>query len=126
MPNSEQVLLLNYEINLWFWVALVEFIVLTYLIAQSYLWEHSTEDEKFRSEAIDSKVDFGNIINSSFNASKLYDSLKVKCHPDRFASDDKKNQIASHLFQEITRNKNNIKRLGELKEKAIAELNIKF
>jgi len=73
---------------------------------------------------LDNSIDFDNIINSSFNSNEVYNELKVKCHPDRFPNDDVKNTIAENLFQEITKNKNNIKRLLELKEKAKQELNI--
>jgi hypothetical protein len=52
--------------------------------------------------------------------------LKVKCHPDRFATDAEKNVIAENIFQEITKNKTNVKRLIELKEEAKQKLNINF
>ena len=77
-------------------------------------------------EAIKEKVDFGNIINSSFHSNALYDEMKVKCHPDRFPTDKGKNQIAEDLFQAISKNKNNYKRLVELKSEARQKLGIKF
>ena len=57
---------------------------------------------------------------------QLYDELKVKCHPDRFPTDKEKNTIAENIFQEISKNKNNVKRLLELKEEASQKLNINF
>ncbi len=66
------------------------------------------------------------MINSSFNSQQLYDELKKKCHPDRFPNDNDKNSIAINLFQEISENKNNSKRLLELKEIAEQKLQIKF
>lgn len=72
------------------------------------------------------EIDFKNIVKSAFHAKALYDELKIKCHPDRFPTDPQKNAIAERLFQEIAKNKNNIKRLNELKEEAIQTLNINF
>ena len=66
------------------------------------------------------------MINSSFNSQQLYDELKKKCHPDRFPNDNDKNSIAIKLFQEISENKNNSKRLSEIKEVAEKKLQIKF
>ena len=79
-----------------------------------------------KQEILNGEIDFKNIIDSSFNSKKLYDELKRKCHPDRFVHDSKQNEIANQIFQEITKNKNNIKALNELKQKAEYELNIKF
>ncbi len=85
-----------------------------------------TAKQQFKSESLKQDIDFNNIINSSFNSIKLYDELKVKCHPDRFPTDREKNIIAENLFQEISKNKTNVKRLLELKEEAIQKLNINF
>ena len=56
----------------------------------------------------------------------MYDELKVKCHPDLFSTDKEKNLIAENLFQEITKNQTNAKRLIELKEEAKQKLDINF
>ena len=85
-----------------------------------------TAKQQFKSESLKQDIDFNNIINSSFNSIKLYDELKVKCHPDRFPTDKEKNMLAENLFQEISKNKTNVKRLLELKEEAIQKLNINF
>ncbi len=79
-----------------------------------------------KQEVLSGEIDFKNIIDSSFNSQKLYDELKKKCHPDRFVGDSKQNEIANNLFQEITKNKNNVKALNELKQKAESELKITF
>jgi len=72
------------------------------------------------------EVDFDNIIISSFNSTALYNELKVKCHPDRFATDEEKTIIAENIFQEISKNKTNMKKLLELKEEAKMKLNVNF
>ena len=72
----------------------------------------------------DEPIDFTNIMNSAFLSADLYDKLKVKCHPDRFASDPIKQAIADDLFQRITQNKVNYKVLLELKQEAEKKLNV--
>ncbi|GAB1360732.1 hypothetical protein MASR1M31_25660 [Porphyromonadaceae bacterium] len=112
--------------NIWMYIAIIEFVVIGFLFVSSKFREKNITQNKFRDEALSQDVDFNNIINSSFNAQALYDSLKVKCHPDRFADDEAKFDIANSIFQEITKNKNNIKRLEELKKEAIINLKIKL
>lgn|SRR5690554_928203 len=114
----------NESINWWFWIAMVQFIIIVFVIIKLSSKRNQSLKQKLKKESLDNSIDFDNIINSSFNSNEVYNELKVKCHPDRFPNDDVKNTIAENLFQEITKNKNNIKRLLELKEKAKQELNI--
>jgi len=116
----------NENINWWLWIAIVQFIIIAFLIIKLSSKRSQSLKQKLKKESLDNSIDFDNIINSSFNSTEVYNELKVKCHPDRFPNDDKENEIAENLFQEITKNKNNIKRLLELKEKAKQELNINF
>lgn len=112
------------NINLWMWISILEFTVIVYLITKKYYRSKETERMKFKKDAINQKIDFDNIINSSFNSIQLFDELKVKCHPDRFPNDEEKSSIALSIFQEISKNKTNVKRLIELKEEAIQKLHI--
>jgi len=114
------------HINWWFWIAIAQFIIIIFLIFTLISKNNQSLKRKLKKELSDNTIDFDNIINSSFNSTNIYNELKVKCHPDRFPNDIKKNTIAEKLFQEITENKNNIKRLLELKKKAEQELNINF
>jgi len=114
------------SINWWMWIAVVQFLIIIYLIIKDRLNSKNTEKLRFKNESLAKDIDFDNIINSSFNSTKLYDELKVKCHPDRFPIDDEKNIIADKIFQEITKNKTNIKRLIELKEEAQKKLDLNF
>jgi len=116
----------NDNTNWWMWLAIVELGIIAYLILKEKLKSKVTAKQQFKSESLKQDIDFNNIINSSFNSIKLYDELKVKCHPDRFPTDKEKNIIAENLFQEISKNKTNVKRLLELKEEAIQKLNINF
>jgi hypothetical protein len=111
-------------LNWWMWLALIEFVVIVFLLLNKRGKSNNTAKRRFKKDALDQDIDFDNIINSSFNSAHLYDELKVKCHPDRFPTDMEKNAIAVTLFQEISKNRNNVKRLLELKEEAIQKLNI--
>jgi hypothetical protein len=112
------------QANWWMWLAIAELGVIAFLIFKRKLKSKDTAKQRFKNESLEQDIDFGNIINSSFNSIKLYDELKVKCHPDRFPTDKEKNILAENIFQEISKNKNNIKRLRELKEEAVQKLNI--
>jgi len=114
------------SINWWMWIALVEFLIIILLIFIKRSRNIGTPKQKFKEDSLKQEVDFKNIINSSFYSISLYDELKVKCHPDRFSTDKEKNTIADNLFQEITKNKTNLKRLLELKEEAKQKLDINF
>ncbi|MFZ4741902.1 MAG: hypothetical protein ACOYLE_12135 [Bacteroidales bacterium] len=113
--------------NIWMWLSIIELIIIFYLfLKKKKRIIKPTAHANFKSESLSKEIDFNNIINSSFNSSQLYDILKVKCHPDRFPTDLVKNKIADSIFQEISMNKTNYKKLLELKEEAILKLNINF
>jgi hypothetical protein len=112
--------------NWWMWFALAEFTIIIYLFYRGKRQNSKSAIQKFRAEALEGEVDFDNIINSSFHSTALYDQLKVKCHPDRFAADPEKSALAEGIFQELTRNQTNLKRLEELKQEAITQLGIKI
>jgi hypothetical protein len=108
------------------WIAIIEFVIIILLLIRRKSKIKDTPKTRFKKESLNGEIDFHNIIDSSFNSIQLFDELKVKCHPDRFPTDKEKNEIADSLFQEISKNKTNIKRLLELKEEAIQKLNINF
>ena len=110
--------------NLWIWLSIIEFAIIIFLLLKNKNKTKETAKVKFKNESLSQNIDFDNIINSSFNSTQIYDELKVKCHPDRFPNDKEKNAIAQLIFQEITKNKTNVKRLLELKEEAKQKLNI--
>lgn len=112
--------------NYWMWIALGELVIIIGLILARSLNKKQSAKQRFKEESLAQEVDFNNIISSSFHSTELYDKLKVKCHPDRFPTDPELNKIADNLFQEITKNKTNLKRLQELKIEAEHKLNINF
>lgn len=60
--------------------------------------------------------DMTNFINSMFLCSSIYDSLKVKCHPDRYV-DEAKKRIAENLFQELQQHRHNYDKLVEIEQR---------
>ena len=110
--------------SVWLWVAVIELLVILYLINQLM-----RRDRKKRKEVKDKlksgHIDFENTINSAFNSKPLYDKLKVLCHPDRFASTPLERE-ANAIFQEIQVNRYNYSKLMDLKDQAIKTLNINF
>lgn len=127
---AEQVMSANSDkgdsTNIWMWIAIGEFAVIIGLLLTKKLKRKTDAKLRFKEEALRQDVDFNNIIKSSFHSTELYDILKVKCHPDRFPTDPELNAMAGKLFQEITKNKTNHKRLEELKLEAQNKLNINF
>ena len=83
--------------NWWMWIALVELGIIAYFIVKEKFKSKVSAKQQFKSESLKQDIDFNNIINSSFNSVKLYDELKVKCHPDRFPTDKEKNLIAESM-----------------------------
>jgi hypothetical protein len=119
----------NSNFNVWTMISLVEFVLILFLLFRLFKRkEKPTSSNKAfsRDEIVNEKIDYENILKSSFQARDLYDKLKKKCHPDRFPTDLEINKIADELFQEIQKNKTNLKRLEELKEEAISKLKISF
>lgn len=114
------------ESDVWFYIAMVEFVIIFFLLLFTFRRGTTRVEKQKLRESIKSDVDFQNIINSSFHATEIYNELKVKCHPDRFIGDVEKNATANRIFQEVTKNKMNYKRLQELKKEAEESLGINF
>ena len=64
-----------------------------------------------------------NLMNSINGSKDLYKQLSRICHPNRYINSDKR-QVTEEIFQEISKNKRDYKKLSELKQRAITELNI--
>lgn len=114
---------------IWFWIALVEFIVMAFLIIKIKKTKKekpsaNLSKNKIR-DAKNADVDMNNLLNSINNSRQLYKELSRACHPDRFINSDKQD-IAQEIFQEISKNKRDFKILSKLKEQAINDLNIKI
>ena len=106
--------------NIWMWIALCEAVVIAILLL--VITYRGSAFHKRKSEILAEQPDFGNIFNSAFNAEPLYKELSRVCHPDRFAPDKHKMEIADELFQRVSKNRNNIKALQDLKEEITQKL----
>ena len=114
------------DFNLWMIIALFELAVIIMLLLTRLSTNSKRSEIRNRVLKEGGEIDFGNVINSSFNSEKLYKELLVKCHPDRFAPDENKMKIADELSARITQSKHNIKGLQELKLESMEKLNINF
>jgi len=110
----------------WMYIALAELLIIAALCVQL------CARHKRRSERDDVKakilhegdIDFKNVIDSSFKAKALYDELKGKCHPDKFATDKELNAKATEIFSLLVKHKHDYAMLCELRDRAINELHI--
>ena len=114
---------------IYFWIALGELIIITFLLLNS---KKKQKDLKFGDlskhklrNAKKSDIDLNNLMNSINGAKDLYKELSRTCHPDRFINSDKQ-KIAEDIFQNISKNRRDFKKLIELKQRAKIELNINF
>lgn len=110
--------------NEWFYISLLEFVFIAFLLVGKLRMLQKKREQK-REILSKDNIDYDNIIKSSFNSQSLYDSLKKKCHPDRFLEKEK-NAIATEIFARIVENKYNYQALQEIKDDAETKLNIKI
>ncbi len=106
--------------NIWMWVALSELVVIIILL--SVIIYKKSDIYGRKAKILAEEPDFNNLFNSAFNAEPLYKELSRICHPDRFAPDEKKMAVADDIFQRVSKNRNNIKVLQELKAEISAKL----
>lgn len=125
---SMETMLPQSDSNLWMWISIFEVICIIGLLSILFLLgprnKHTEIQRQFKANAQKENVDFNNIIVSSFHAGDLYNQLKKVCHPDRFSSNPELMSKADNLFQQITQNKHDLKKLQELKAEAMKELHI--
>lgn len=114
--------------EVWMYVALAEFVLLLF-ICVPLLWRRRSVSEKEEAKSRilkEGDIDFANVINSSFKSKSLYDELKRKCHPDKFAEDEALCATATEIFGLMVRHKHDYAALCKLKERARTELHINF
>lgn len=117
----------NLNTRIWILVAIIEFVVILFLLLKKkktnldYSDVNQSEIKKMKNQ----DIDMDNLMNSITHSKELYKELSKKCHPDRFVNTHLQ-EVADKLFQEITANQRNHKRLTELKKQAQNELNINF
>lgn len=118
---------LDWSIDAWTVISALEFAVIMFLIFTALRRRESTPRmSAMKKNIILEKVDFGNILDSAFHAEELYEQLKVKCHPDRFIGDERKNAAALEIFQQLGQYRHDIKALDRIRQRAEDELDINF
>jgi len=115
--------------SVWLWIALVELAIIIFLVfklrkKKSDLDFADLSKDKIRS-AKSTNIDMNNLMNSINGSKVLYKELSRLCHPDRFINSDKQ-EMAENIFKEISKYRRDFKKLSELKERAITELEIKI
>ncbi|RZJ73114.1 MAG: hypothetical protein EOO45_10490 [Flavobacterium sp.] len=113
--------------NYWMWIAVAELAVigyLTYRLLNNRKPALPETEATLFTEAKSSNIDMGDLMNNITKSRNLYKQLSAKCHPDRFAMDAGKRQIADEIFQELSRHQRNYSKLLALQERAGRELNI--
>ena len=115
-----------WDANAWTIIAIIEFVIILVVTYVIHKKQNLSPKRLVKKKALSENVDFDNIVNSAFHAKALYDQLKVKCHPDRFVNEPARERLALELSQQISKNKNNVKELQIIKQRAIDELNINF
>jgi hypothetical protein len=112
----------NDNSNLWMYVALIEVMVIIGLIL--FRKKDKNERVKLKKKILsENKVDFSNVINSSFRSKTLYDNLKKQCHPDKY-KDEALNAEATEIFQLLVKYRYDYNKLLELRERAVKNLMI--
>lgn len=115
--------------DMWFYWGLIGLVIVGIVVyfllrKKKVLTEEELAKRKLKEQYRKVKMDGKNVMDDIFNSKPLYDALMRKCHPDRFPKDTQKQELATKLAQEITKNRTSAKRLTELKEQAEKELGI--
>jgi len=119
---------INNSISIWLWIALLEFLIITWLLIKLYRKKEGKldlSDLKKSDLKSTNNVNMNDLMSSIHKSRELYKELSRKCHPDRFVNTPLQG-IAEELFQEISRNKRNYMELMKIKEIAKDKLNLNF
>lgn len=83
----------------------------------------SSKSNSIKAKVKKTSAGFGaDTFNNMFGAQEVYDRMKVKCHPDRFAGDVARQRKATEIFQLMVQNKNNYNELLKLEKRMNNEL----
>ena len=127
--DSTQVKALSQSISAWFWLAVIEGLVIIWLIIKS---KSIQKDLAFADlgkdalkEARKQPLNMAGLMDSIADARSLYKDLSRKCHPDLFENHPNR-ELAEQIFKQITVHQRNFEKLNALKQRASTELNIHF
>ena len=118
----------NNVIDKWMIVSIVELLVIFILLFFLFRKKTNKPNDFYVGEGVesfkDANIDFSNMFNSMFNASKLHSTLKRKIHPDLFPNNPEKILIANDLTARLNESQNDIAKMKEIQD--IAKLGIIF
>ncbi|MFT7157190.1 MAG: hypothetical protein ACI8Q1_002207 [Parvicella sp.] len=117
-------------VDWWFCISVIEFLIIVVLVAKFRALSNIEKEEvgglnEELRKAKSFDIDMENVISSINSSRDLYKKLSRTCHPDLFQNSELKSR-AEEIFQEISENKRDYKKLSELRELAIKDLNIKL
>ncbi len=125
VKNEIETLEQNSDVIYWLIICIVALLV---IVAIMFIW--ITRQKNFAkmnsNKAETEQPDMSILLNGMFKAQPLYDKLKKVVHPDRFAGDVEKVDIANDIFQRISQNRTKYEVLLELQKEAEEKLNIKI
>ena len=84
------------------------------------------KDDSFKEKIMscrNQEISMDAVMNNLFLSKRLYDLLKVKCHPDRFIEPTQK-EIATGIYQNITKYKTDYQQLLNIKEQVKEQVNL--
>jgi hypothetical protein len=120
----------NNVIDKWMIVSIVELLVIFILLFFLFRKKKNKPNDFYVVEGVesfkDANIDFSNMFNSMFNASKLHSTLKRKIHPDLFPNNPEKILIANDLTARLNESQNDIAKMKEIQDIAKEKLGIIF
>lgn len=122
MYNSIEAAQGSHGFNIWMIIAIIEALVIIMLLLRKK--DDSNYQNIKKKVLAEGDVDFSDILNSSFNANSLYKELLAACHPDKYATDQVKHEIACDISSRLSLNKHSVKALQRIREEAIQKLGI--
>lgn len=115
----------NLDNMIFFWITISIFgltLILFFIFKKinknhSFPYDEISNIKKYRN----SNIEMDNLMENINESGNLYKELSRKYHPDRFVNSPNQ-YLAQEIFQEITKNKRNVKMLLTLKKRAMEQL----
>ena len=107
----------------WIIISILGLIIILFLIFRRKNGNRSFSNDEISNmkKYKNSNIEMDNLMENIYESRNLYKELSRKYHPDRFVNSPNQ-YLAQEIFQEITKNKRNMKILLTLKKKAMEQL----
>jgi ATP-dependent Zn protease len=110
-----------------FWICLLAALIILFLllikVKNNKGSDFSDIKRSDRQKLKKQNIDMSDVMNDINKSKELYKILSKKYHPDRFINDPRQ-ELAQHIFKQISENQKNYKKLKELQSQAENELSI--